>query len=99
MYGENCILVHRPPILRPMEAEAVPEIDPEEGAEVEVAERDALVEDEEERDALGVVIEALVPEEGFLESFLEASPTDEVDAVRNAAKYWIRTAIVFEVEA
>lgn len=90
--------VPRLSILRLMEVEAVPEIDPEEEAEEEVAEDGVLV--EEERDALVVVIEALVPEEVFLKAFLEASPTDEeAVAVRNAAKHWQQTWIVFEVEA
>jgi hypothetical protein len=85
-----------------MEVEVVPEIDPEEEVEGVGEEDDVLV--EEERDALVVVIEALVPEEAFLEAFLEAvpevSPTDEeAVAVRNAAKHWRQTWIVFEVEA
>jgi hypothetical protein len=80
------MLVHRLSVLRLKEAEAVPEIDPEEEAEVEVEEDDVLVE-VEERDALVVVIEAQVPEEAFLEAFLEVSPMDEVAAVRNAARH------------
>lgn len=90
-------------ILRPMEAAAVPETDPEGEAEVATEEGGALVV-EVERDALGVVVAAQVPEvtflEAFLEAFLGASPADEVvAAVRNVAKHWRQTLIVFEVEA
>lgn len=81
------MLVLRLSILRLMEAEAVPEIGPEEEVEVEAEEDGALVV-EEERDALVVVTEALAPEEAFLEAFLGVFPTDEaVAAVRNAAKH------------
>lgn len=93
------MLVPRLSILRLMEAEAVPEIDPAEEVEVE-AEEDGVLVVEEERDALVVVIEAQVPEEAFLEAFLGALPTDEVAAaVRCVAKHWRQTLIVFEAEA
>jgi hypothetical protein len=91
------MLVPRLSILRLMEAEAGPEIDLEEEVE---AEEDGVLVEEVERDALVVVIEAQVPEEAFREAFLGALPTDEVAAVvRNAAKHWRQTLIVFEVEA
>lgn len=71
-----------------MEAEAVPEIGPEEEVEIEAEEDGALVVEEEERDALVVVTEALAPEEAFLEAFLGVFPTDEaVAAVPNAARH------------
>lgn len=101
------MLVPRLSILRLMEAEAVLETGPEEEAGVE-AEEDGVLVVEVERDALVVVIEAQVPEEAFLEArleaflgaFLGASPTDEVAAaVRDAAKHWRQTLIVFGVEA
>lgn len=93
------MLVPRLLVLRLMEAEAVPEIDPEEEAEVE-AEEDGVLVEAEERDALVAVIEALVPEEACLGAFPGASPMDEaVAAVQNAVKHWRQTLIVFEVEA
>lgn len=86
-----------------MEAAVVPGTDPEGEAEVATEEDGVLVVVEAERDAQVVVIEVQVPEvafpEAFLEAFLGTTPTDEVAAaaVRNAAKHWRQTLIVFEV--
>lgn len=70
--------------LQLMEAEAVPEIDPEEADEVK-PEEDYVLVVEEERDAPVAVIEAQVLGKAFLEAFLEELPMDE--AVRNAARH------------
>lgn len=96
------MLVPQLSILRPMEAAVVPGTDPEGEAEVATEEDGVLVVVEAERDAQVVVIEVQVPEvafpEAFLEAFLGPTPTDEVAAaVRNAAKHWRQTLIVFEV--